>query len=243
MLAGSMCVNAWRSEVVVTMRSNNALVNDRCKLPSALIWLILSFALAICAVTPYVPVLTYYDAMVLHALNPDAPPRFLDALLLAITRLGKNPLFILLLITWLIWRRRWRAIGVIGVLIIAIACTDLLTGKVAKRFWQRPRPARVDESVRAVESPGHSFSFPSAHASNWFAGARVLSALVPEGCFAFYILAVLVAYSRIYLGVHYPTDVVAGAISGYLISSLLLWLLMRIPHTHATLEKIKKNTA
>ncbi len=68
----------------------------------------------------------------------------------------------------------------------------------------------------------HSSSFPSGHATASFACATVLSVLVPRGAPAFVVLAAAIAYSRLYLGVHWPGDVVAGAAFGVVTALLLL---------------------
>jgi membrane-associated phospholipid phosphatase len=67
-----------------------------------------------------------------------------------------------------------------------------------------------------------SSSFPSGHATMSFACATVLSTLVPRAAPAFFALAAAIAYSRLYLGVHWPLDVVAGAVLGVLTALLLL---------------------
>ena len=67
-----------------------------------------------------------------------------------------------------------------------------------------------------------SHSFPSGHATVSFACATVLSALVPRAAPAFLVLAAAIAYSRLYLGVHWPLDVVAGAALGVATALLLL---------------------
>jgi membrane-associated phospholipid phosphatase len=68
----------------------------------------------------------------------------------------------------------------------------------------------------------HSSSFPSGHATMSFACATVLSALVPRAAPAFVALAAAIGYSRLYLGVHWPGDVVAGAALGVATALLLL---------------------
>jgi undecaprenyl-diphosphatase len=70
-----------------------------------------------------------------------------------------------------------------------------------------------------------SGSFPSGHAATSFACATVLAAAVPRWRFAFLVLAAAVAYSRLYNGVHYPLDVVAGAVLGALVGFTALRLL------------------
>jgi undecaprenyl-diphosphatase len=68
----------------------------------------------------------------------------------------------------------------------------------------------------------HSDSFPSGHAATSFACATVLAALVPRAAPAFYVLALAIGYSRVYVGVHWPLDVVGGAVLGIATALLLL---------------------
>jgi undecaprenyl-diphosphatase len=68
----------------------------------------------------------------------------------------------------------------------------------------------------------HSHSFPSGHTAMSFAAATVLTALVPRAAPAFVVLALAIGYSRIYVGVHWPLDVIAGAVLGVATALLLL---------------------
>lgn len=93
-----------------------------------------------------------------------------------------------------------------------------------KEAVDRPRPpARLPEIETLVPMPA-SASFPSGHAAISFAAAIVLCAALPKLAPAFLLLAAAVALSRTYVGVHYPTDVVAGAALGLLVATALLLL-------------------
>ena len=74
----------------------------------------------------------------------------------------------------------------------------------------------------------HDASFPSGHAANAFAGALVLSITAPRGRLAWWPLAVAIAYSRVYLGVHYPLDVVGGAGVGLACAGVVLFARRRL---------------
>lgn len=93
------------------------------------------------------------------------------------------------------------------------------TTYVAKSIVQRPRPGVTHDDVNFVD--GYKVadyrSFPSGHTTGAFAIATVLSGQYPEYAPYFYTYASLVGISRIYVGVHYPSDVLAGAALGYLI--------------------------
>jgi undecaprenyl-diphosphatase len=67
----------------------------------------------------------------------------------------------------------------------------------------------------------HGNSFPSNHAINTFGSATILAAAFPGVSYIFYIFAAIVGYSRLYLGVHYPSDVIAGALLGVVIARIV----------------------
>lgn len=101
--------------------------------------------------------------------------------------------------------------------------TFLLSDFVLKNIFQRVRPF-LDTKYFILNTfiCPLDFSFPSAHAATAFAAAGVLAYFDKKRRLFYYLVAVLISYSRIYLGCHYFFDVVIGAILGYIISRLLL---------------------
>jgi undecaprenyl-diphosphatase len=87
-----------------------------------------------------------------------------------------------------------------------------------KAVFRRRRPTLED--LPALMATPTALSFPSAHASSSFAAARAFSALAPSAAPALYAAAAAMAVSRVYLGVHYPTDVLAGAALGSVVGGL-----------------------
>jgi undecaprenyl-diphosphatase len=82
-----------------------------------------------------------------------------------------------------------------------------------KAVFERPRPsATIPQADPLMGAAGHAF--PSGHAATAFAGAVVLSCLWRRGAAFFFLLAAAIAYSRVYVGVHYPGDIRAGALLG-----------------------------
>ena len=116
--------------------------------------------------------------------------------------------------------RRWRLLVVTAA---AVALADV-TAAALKGLIDVQRPStRFAEPKPLVAAP-HDHSFPSGHAATSFAAATVLAAAVPRAAAAWYLLAAAIAFSRVYVGVHYPLDVVAGALLGFGIAKALLRL-------------------
>ncbi len=100
--------------------------------------------------------------------------------------------------------------------------STLMTNFVLKPFFARIRPPL--ELGAIILQVTRDFSFPSGHATFAFAMAKVLSAQEPSWGKWLYLLAVLIALSRVYLGVHYPLDVLIGGLMGWLIGLVSLRL-------------------
>jgi len=112
----------------------------------------------------------------------------------------------------LVWggRRMW---VVLVVAVVAVALSDLGTDLI-KAALHRTRPCHVIPNVHLLAGCTRSFSLPSNHASNMFALATVGWLSFRRWRWVLLLLAGGVAYSRVYLGVHYPADVLAGAVWG-----------------------------
>lgn len=113
---------------------------------------------------------------------------------------------------------------VLPVIALTAACVwgaDLIAGAV-KLLVDRPRPFEVLPNVDQLVHGTVGASMPSGHAATSFAGAVVLGYLARRAAWALALLALAVAFSRVYVGVHYPSDVVAGAALGTAVAVLLL---------------------
>jgi len=141
--------------------------------------------------------------------------------------------YIILLLIAFIKGGRTGRITAIGVLIL-ITLTDQTCSNILKDLVHRLRPCTVLPDVITPIGCTGTFSFPSNHAFNNFAAATFIYRFFPKLKWALYLTAVLVAVSRIYLGLHYPSDVLGGAILGIILgfyfASLVQWIDQRIKH-------------
>jgi undecaprenyl-diphosphatase len=101
--------------------------------------------------------------------------------------------------------------------VIAIALADT-TATGIKALVDRPRPALRYAHPKTLVPLPHDASFPSGHAATSFAAATMLALAFPRLSPPLYVLAAAVAFSRVYVGVHYPLDVLGGAALGVLVA-------------------------
>ena len=149
------------------------------------------------------------------------PP--LDGLMWALSAVGRGGLIWLAVGMSLAIARRypWRALIPLA---LAVLLTTLVADRLLKPLVARERPFVRTPEIVVIGGRPLDRSFPSGHAANSFAGAVVLSRLAPSGQAVWWALAILIAYSRVYLGVHYPLDVVGGAIVGVICAAITLRL-------------------
>ena len=117
------------------------------------------------------------------------------------------------------------------ILIIAIGITDSISAFVLKPYFARIRPSHdLIDSISLLVSKGGKWSMPSNHAANMFSLAVVLSYFFEKIKSPIYFLATTIAFSRVYVGVHYPADVIIGGLFGYGISWLVLtlWVILKM---------------
>ena len=117
------------------------------------------------------------------------------------------------------------------VLLFAAGMSDAICAQVIKPWIGRIRPSHeFIEYINLLVSKGGKWSFPSNHAANSFAFATVLSYFYEKNKIFLFCVASLIAFSRVYVGVHYPMDIFFGALIGYTISWIILsiWVIIKM---------------
>lgn len=109
---------------------------------------------------------------------------------------------------------------VLAWVVVSVLACDLVS-RAVKEAVGRPRPPERLAGIEPLVSVPASPSFPSGHAASSFAAALVLSRAAPRLTPALFALAAAVAFSRIYAGVHYPLDALAGALLGLVVATAL----------------------
>jgi len=154
------------------------------------------------------------DLAVFYFFNHTISTGFLDKFFSTITDVNKWYIAYVILIGISFFKGGQRGkIAVIG-LILLIIVTDQTGYRILKELLERIRPCNALNDVITPVGCAGGFSFPSNHALNNFAAAVFLLRLFPTYKWFFLIVAILISISRIYLGVHYPSDVLGGALIG-----------------------------
>ena len=153
-----------------------------------------------------------YEFAILDWIQANMRNPTLDLLMPAITALGNSGLIWLLLAGILLLTPKHRRAGaaVLAGLVLETICCNM----VLKPLVARVRPCDVNTAVQLLIARPDDFSFPSGHTGASFAAAAALFADRNRLWIPSLILALLIAFSRLYLYVHYPTDILAGAAIG-----------------------------
>lgn len=132
--------------------------------------------------------------------------------------------FYIVLAAYLIYRHRRQSILMFLAVAFSLIAADGISARLIKPYFARLRPCHdssLSETINIVAGCGGRFGFLSSHAANTFAMAMLFALMLPERyryfkIFAF-VWAATISYSRIYLGVHFPGDVLGGALLGIML--------------------------
>ncbi len=148
----------------------------------------------------------------------------MDKVALALTMFCEKGIGWIILVLLVLFIGKDKRVGLTGM--GAMCLSFLLCNILLKHMVARDRPCWIEPDVPLIVEVPDDYSFPSGHSSFSFAAATAFFLYAKGWGFLAYILAVLIGLSRLYLFVHFPTDVLTGAVVG-IISGLLSGLLVR----------------
>lgn len=126
-------------------------------------------------------------------------------------------------------------LAVAGIILLITFC-DQISHNVLKEIFERIRPCKALGNIITPAGCGGTFSFPSNHAFNNFAAATFFFILYKNLKWILFSTAFLVSVSRVYLGLHYPSDIFIGALLGILFGYLFAFFIVRI-NNHLSVKK------
>jgi undecaprenyl-diphosphatase len=170
------------------------------------------------------------DTALFYFINNSIANPVFDKLFVTLTDV--NNWYITYIILWGLCFFKGGKMGKIAafLVILLITATDQFSSHLLKPLVGRTRPCNVLEGVNILVTCTKSYSWPSSHAVNNFAVAAYFAVLFPKYKHVLYTVAALVALSRPYVGVHYPSDILGGALIGFGFGYLFAMIAKQIYH-------------
>lgn len=145
----------------------------------------------------------------------------LDKIMILITSLGNAGFIWILIAIILIFKENTRKCGIL--ILISIFVGAIIGNVIIKNLVARERPCWIDENIKLLIKNPKDYSFPSGHTMASFAASTIIWLYNKKMGIIAICLSFLIAFSRMYLFVHFPTDVVAGTLLGITISLLVYY--------------------
>lgn len=160
------------------------------------------------------------DTLLFYFLNVQLSNPLFDKIMPVITATGNWRILAVPIGLFWLWKGKNKGRWAVLYAITAWGISDLLNSHLVKTVFVRPRPCLALANVHLLVGCGQTYSFPSSHAVTSFAIATFLTLVYPRARWVLFTLALLVSYSRIAVGVHYPFDILAGWVEGALFGYL-----------------------
>lgn len=169
------------------------------------------------------------DRKILYFINDSLSNPIFDLFFVTITNEDLWAIPVLMGLFILLFRGGKRARIAVAILLISTGITDLTVVEVIKPAISRLRPSHVlSDTINILIGKGGKYGFVSAHAANIFCATTILSYFYEQWKKPLLFLAILVSISRVYVGVHYPGDIIFGGLYGYGIAWLFITIWVTI---------------
>lgn len=174
------------------------------------------------------------DEIILNAIDKHCRNSLLDRVMPIITKLGDMGAIWIVISLRLLISKQYIKDGYI--IILTLVLSTVISEGLIKNLVRRPRPCTKIPASDLLISKPLSYSFPSGHTTSSFAVAGVFTAMIRPYMPYVIVMALLIAFSRLYLLVHYPSDVLIGIVLGLLCSMIVL-------SSHITLSSISNSAS
>ena len=178
-----------------------------------------------------------FDSFSLLYIKDNMHGIIMDKVMVILTNLGNGGLIWIIIIALLMINKKYRKIGFMA--LGALILSAILGEEIIKNVVKRIRPSSNIPAFNLLIKKPLSYSFPSGHTSSSFAVAGILSYYFKNYAAEFFGLATLIGFSRVYLYVHYPTDVLAGTVLGLTCSGIIIYLFDKVSYNRSA--SIKQN--
>lgn len=145
--------------------------------------------------------------------------------------LGNVLLLVLAMFLFINFRKYWK---MVFEAFVAAFFTRFFLVEIIRRIWFRPRPFVAGNFIPFISQSPTEASFPSGHATFYFALATIVYFYNKKVGILFFIAGLLIVIARVFVGVHWPSDILAGAILGILMGYILNWLFRT--HAHKVIK-------
>ncbi len=162
------------------------------------------------------------DIFILDLIHKTISNSFMDKIMIFITSIGNLGLIWIGISLILLLNKKYRKVGVLC--IAALLLDTILVDLLIKNIVQRGRPFTAIEGINLLVKAPKSFSFPSGHTAASFAIATVIWKELKIFRIPVLILASLIAFSRLYLYVHYPSDILLGILAGVISANIVIYI-------------------
>ena len=162
-----------------------------------------------------------FELRILYFIQDNLRNGLFDYFFVFLSKLGNAGIIWILISFYFISKKENRTLGIM--MIIALIGSFVVSNLLLKNYFARPRPY-VNSSIELLINKNNEYSFPSGHTSSSFAVAMMIYYFKKDiGKWAF-VLASLIAFSRLYLFRHYPTDIIGGIAIGILIADFIYYI-------------------